>query len=382
MQQLSKTKRLKKELGLLDVYAVATGTTLSAGFFLLPGLAAIQAGPALIVSYLIAAIPLIPAMLSIIELSTAMPRAGGIFYFLDRALGPAFGTIGGIGTWLVLILKAAFALIGMGAYLELFFPQIQIVPVSIGLAVFLGVINLFGTRKSGRFQTVLVICLLILLLIYMVGGIPHLEKSHFDNFWGSGLSSIISTAGLVYISYTGVTKVASLSEEVRNPDRNIPLGVILSIFTTIIIYAVGTTIMVGVLPMEQLKGDLTPVASSARAYLGKTGTILLSIAAMLAFISVANAGTMSASRYPLAMSRDHIVPRYIRRLNKNRVPFISIILTVTTIILAILFFNPTRIAKLASSFQLFLFAMTCLAVIVMRESRIYSYDPGFRSPFY
>jgi mannitol/fructose-specific phosphotransferase system IIA component (Ntr-type) len=91
---------------------------------------------------------------------------------------------------------------------------------------------------------------------------------------------------------------------------------------------------------------------------------------------------MSASRYPLAMSRDHIIPRFFRRLNTNRVPFISIILTVTIIILAILFFNPIRIAKLASAFQLLMFALACLAVIVMRESRIHSYDPGFKSPFY
>jgi len=81
MAILAKSKRLKKELTLLNVYAIATGTTLSAGFFLLPGLAASQAGPAVILSYLIAAIPLIPAMLCMMELATAMPRAGGTYYF-------------------------------------------------------------------------------------------------------------------------------------------------------------------------------------------------------------------------------------------------------------------------------------------------------------
>ena len=87
-------QRLKKELGLRDVYTIATGATLSAGLFLLPGLAAREAGPAIVLCYLLAAIPLVPAMLSIVELSTAMPRAGGSYYFLDRALGPLFGTIG------------------------------------------------------------------------------------------------------------------------------------------------------------------------------------------------------------------------------------------------------------------------------------------------
>lgn len=382
MLPLKKSKKLKKELKLLDVFSIATGTTLSAGFFLLPGLAAIQAGPALVAAYLIAAVPLIPGMFSIIELATAMPRAGGIYYFLDRTLGPAIGTIGGIGTWLALILKVSFALIGMSAYLEIFFPNLPIIPISIGIAMLLGIINLFGSKKSGGFQTILVFSLLFLLLIYIAGGIPGINEEHFNNFFNVEFTSILSTSGLVFVSYIGITKVASLSEEVQNPEKNIPLGVILSIITTLIIYALGTTIMVGVLPMEELKGNLTPVASSANVFFGKIGAIFISIAALFAFISVSNAGTLSASRYPLAMSRDHIFPKFLRKLNKSRIPFISIILTVSVIIISILIFNPTRIAKLASAFQLLMFMLSSLAVIVMRESRIQSYDPGYKSPLY
>ncbi|MDH3252480.1 MAG: amino acid permease, partial [Ignavibacteria bacterium] len=88
MFHIKKSKRLSKELKLFDVYAIAAGTTLSAGFFLLPGLAAKEAGPAVVLAYMIAVIPLVPAMFSIIELATAMPRAGGVYYFLDRSLGP------------------------------------------------------------------------------------------------------------------------------------------------------------------------------------------------------------------------------------------------------------------------------------------------------
>ena len=382
MLPLKKSKKLKKELKLLDVYSIATGTTLSAGFFLLPGLAAIQAGPALAAAYLIAAIPLIPGMFSIIELATAMPRAGGIYYFLDRTLGPAIGTIGGIGTWLALILKVSFALIGMSAYLEIFFPDLPIIPISIGIAIVLGIINLFGTKKSGGFQTILVFSLLFLLTIFIIGGIPAINEAHFHNFFGVGLTSILSTSGLVFVSYIGITKVASLSEEVQNPERNIPLGVILSIVTTLIVYALGTMIMVGVLPMEELKGNMTPVAAAANHFYGKIGAMLISIAALFAFISVSNAGTLSASRYPLAMSRDHIFPKFLRKLNNSRIPFISIIITVSAIIFSILIFNPTRIAKLASAFQLLMFTLSSLAVIVMRESRIQSYDPGYKSPLY
>ncbi len=137
-------KTLKKELNLFHVYAIATGTTLSAGFFLLPGLAALEAGPAVPLVYLIAVIPLVPAMFSIIELATAMPRAGGVYYFLDRTMGPMVGTVGGFGTWSALVLKVAFALIGMGAYIKIFFPTVQIVPVAISIAIVLGMLSLFG----------------------------------------------------------------------------------------------------------------------------------------------------------------------------------------------------------------------------------------------
>ncbi|NIP50733.1 MAG: amino acid permease, partial [Phycisphaerae bacterium] len=141
-------QRLKKSLGLLDVYALATGTTLSAGFFLLPGIAAIQAGSAITISYLIAVLPLIPATFCIVELTTAMPRAGGVYYFLDRSMGPLLGTVGGIGTWLALILKVAFALIGIGVYLGLFIPDLPIVTVAIVLAVGLGILNILGADTS------------------------------------------------------------------------------------------------------------------------------------------------------------------------------------------------------------------------------------------
>ena len=107
--------RLPKELKLRDVYTIATGATLSAGLFLLPGLAAEQAGPAIVLCYMLAAVPLVPAMLAVVELATAMPRAGGAYYFLDRSLGSLAGTIGGLGTWLALVLKTAFALVGIGA---------------------------------------------------------------------------------------------------------------------------------------------------------------------------------------------------------------------------------------------------------------------------
>lgn len=382
MAILSNAKRLKKELNLFNIYAIATGATIASGFFLLPGLAYYQAGPAMILSYFIAAIPVIPALFSTAELSTAMPRAGGVYFFLDRSMGPMMGTIGGLGTWLALILKTAFALVGIGAYMSLFLPQVPMIPLAVFFALFFGIINLMGAKRAGFFQGILVVGLLLLLAIFSGSGIPRINMQHFNGFFEKGIDSLFATAGLVYVSYVGLSKIASVSEEVKNPDRNLPLAMFLALGTAMLVYAVGTMVIIGVMTGDQLSGDLTPVASAASIIMGEPGKILMTTAAIIAFFSVANAGIMSCSRYPLAMSRDHLMPRFLRAFTKQKTPKYAIILTVFLVILILLLLNPTKIAKLAGAFQLLLFALISLAVIVMRESRLDSYDPGFRSPFY
>lgn len=381
-QKSGQPQRLKKSLKLLDVYALATGTTLSAGFFLLPGIAAMNAGPAVILSYMIAVLPLIPATFCIVELTTAMPKAGGVYYFLDRSMGPLLGTVGGIGTWLALVLKVAFALIGMGVYIALFIPDVPIIPVAITIAIALGALNLYGANTSGIFQVFIVFLVLVILIGFIASGVPNIKLSHFNGYFDSGSAAILSTAAMVYISYAGLTKVTSLSEEVENPERNLPLGIFLALGTAILVYGVGTAVMVGVIPMDKLAGDLSPVATVAGTIFGRAGVIVVSIAAFLAFISVANAGTMSASRYPLAMSRDFMMPSMFQKLGKNGMPINAIVMTVLSIVLILLVLDTSKIVKIASAFQLLMFMFVCIAVIVMRESKIDSYDPSYRSPLY
>ncbi len=382
MCEIAQSKRLQKKLSLLDVFVLATGTTLSAGFFLLPGLAAEKAGPSIILAYMLAALPLIPATFCTIELTTAMPRAGGFYYILDRALGPVFGTIGGIGTWLAMVLKVAFALIAMGFYLSLFLPSLPIVQIAVILAVAIGILNLAGSRMSGSFQIVLVMSLIVLLVVFISGGLPTVQAQNFQGIFDISSNSLIATAAMVHVSYAGLTKVTSLSEEVKDPERNLTYGIFISLGVAITIYVLGTIVMVGVIPMDILSGDVTPVATAANYIFGKYGVIMVSFAALLAFISVANAGTMSASRFPLAMSRDNMMPDFLQKLSSRSMPHYSILATVLAIVLVLVLLDTTKIAKLASAFQLLMFLLVCVAVIVMRESRIDSYDPGYRSPFY
>jgi len=275
--------KTKKDLGLFGVYALATGVTLSSGFFLLPSMATQQAGPAVILAYLIAGLLMIPPMLSKIELGTAMPRSGGQYFFLDRCLGPMVGTIGGLGTWLALILKTAFALIGMSAYIKIFLPadvgDSALMFIALGLVVFFGGLNILGAKKTTFFQIVLVIALISLLGWFITKGSFVVKPVNFDGFLDSGYNNIFAAAGLVFISYVGVTSVISVAGEIKNPERNLPLGLFLAIGTAITVYVVGLWVMIGVSGTEAVSfangaDNLTPVATVAADITGSKNRLI------------------------------------------------------------------------------------------------------------
>ena len=287
----------KKHLGLFGVFALATGATLSSGFFLLPSFATQIAGPAVVLAYFIAGLLLIPPMLSKIELGTAMPRSGGAYYFLDRSLGPMIGTIGGLGIWLALLLKTAFALVGMSAYLQLFLPEgtgeSVYTLIALGLVLFFGGLNILGAKKTTTFQIVLVVLLLALLSWFLAAGSLSIRPANFAGFFEQGPDNILSAAGLVFISYVGVTKVISVAGEIKDPERNLPLGLFLAVGTAITVYIVGLIVMVGVsgptgLSIVDGHINLTPVSTVAAEITGSsTGSYIMAIAAIFAFLSVA-----------------------------------------------------------------------------------------------
>ncbi len=392
MPDLSK-QGLKKELKLFDVYAISTGAMFSSGFFLLPGIASAESGPAVVLAYFIGGLMVLPAMFSAAELSTAMPKAGGPYYFLDRSMGPMVGTVGGLGTWMALIFKSAFALVGMGAYLAIFV-DVPIKPIAVGLTVFFMVLNIIGVRKTSNLQGMLVVMLVSILIFFVIAGFASIlnlglfdiTEIQFTPFMPFGFDGLISTIGLIFVSYAGLTQVASVSEEVDNPDRNIPLGMILSLITATVVYVLGVYVMVALLDENALRDDLTPVATAANVFLDWVpygmGLILIVIAAIAAFASTGNAGIMSAARYPMAMARDKLIWQPLSGVGRFNTPAYAILLTSLVMIFFIMVLNVQDIAKLASAFMLLIFGLLNFAVIIMRESKIEEYDPGFSSPMY
>lgn len=393
MPVLEDSEKLKKQLGAFDVFAIATGAMFSSGLFLLPGIAAGETGPSVFLAYLVSGILVIPTMLSKAELATAFPRAGGSYYIIDRSLGPLMGSIGGFGSWFSLVFKSAFALIGMGAYISIFF-EVPITPVAITLTIAFGALNIFGAKETSRLQNILVITLLTIMAFYLVQGFSYvfsigfldIHREQFTPFFTNGVQGFFGTVGMVFVSYAGLTKVVSVAEEVENPDRDIPRGMFLSIFTAIVVYVGGVYLMTAVLEPGAFREDLTPVATAGEIFLtwlpGDLGLLLVVIAAIAAFASTGNAGIMSASRFPLAMARDKLVHSKLAKIGKFDTPTISILATAGMMVILLLVFNVEEVAKLASAFKLLLFGLLNLAVVVMRESQIQEYDPGYVSPFY
>ncbi len=380
------TGKLKKELRLKDIFCIATGAMISSGLFVLPALAFAKAGPAVILAYILASVLVVPALLSKAELATAMPKAGGTYFFIDRTLGPAAGTFAGLTNWFALSFKSAFALLGMGIFAVLLYPQVslwQIKIIAVSCCLFFTFLNFISVKETGRFQVIFVFILLGLLVLFIGSGVKHLQPERYLPFIPFGMKSIFATAGLVFISYMGLTKVASIAEEVKNPNRNIPLGMILAFLVTSTFYILVVLVTVGLLDKEQLTTTLIPISLASKVALGRPGMIIMGVAGLLAFITTANAGLLSASRFPLAMSRDQLLPEFFMKINfRFKTPHISLFITSAFMIFIILFLSLENLVKTASTLNLLLFMFVNLAVIIMRESKIQSYRPTFRAPLY
>jgi len=375
---------LKKDLGLLDVFCIATGAMISSGLFVLPGIAFEKAGPAMILSYVMAGLLVIPAMLSKAELATAMPKSGGSYFFVERSLGPLLGTIAGLLNWLSLALKAAFALVGIGALCILLFPSLGtwgIKVTAIAGCLCFAAVNSFSVKGTGKIQIVLVLALLAIIAAYVIKGMSAVEHARYVPFMPSGLKSVFAVTGMVFISFGGLTKVASVAGEVRHATRNLPLGMFLAFGVVNLLYVLVVLVTIGVVDGRALSGSLAPIALGGKATMGYVGEVIIGFAGFLAFATTANAGILSASRSPMAMSRDGLLPGFLSRTNRRfGTPHVAIAVTAAFMILVIGFLSVEDLVKTASTIMILMFMLVNLAVIVMRNSGIKSYRPTFKAP--
>jgi basic amino acid/polyamine antiporter, APA family len=382
---MENTKK-NESFGLMEVFCIASGAMISSGLFVLPAVIYPKAGTGIIPAYFLAGFMMIPALLAQVELATAMPKSGGTYFYIYRSLGSMLGNFAGFANWFSIALKGAFALIGIGAFMQLIYPDItmfQIKLVALFFILFFTTLNLVSVESSGHVQDLMVFALLGILLYYNLVGWPKADISRISSFPDTPLDKLLGIAGTVFISYGGLTKVASLAGEVKNPGKNLPRGMFLSYIVVNSAYLLTISLTLALLsPFEMGKG-LTPLSLGAEKVAGQFGLIILSLAAIFSFATTANASLMSASRLPVAMSLDGLLPDFFQKHTKKKnIPWLSVVLTGAFMALVIMGLNLENLVKTASTMMLILFMLVNMSVILMRESRIVSYRPLFKAPLY
>ena len=396
------SETLERKLGLFSVIILSLSAMLGSGLFVLPSLAMMELGGGnsplggIWLAYLFAGLVVLPGAISKSELASAMPSSGGAYVYIEKTFGPIIGTISGLGLWANFMLKSAFALIGFKAYLwvleGIFGISINLdYAVMIMLALIVG-INILGAKSIKKVQTPVVLVSVTYLISVCIWALLTMELN-WDaalsrEAFGSDWHSFSSTAALVFVSYIGVTKVAAVGGEIKDPTKNMPFGILISLLFSIILYVFVTlTMAITVDPMSYVEGGHAredPIYIFALAAGGKTIATIAATFAALTVLSGALAGIMAASRFLFAMARDSLLPALFEDVHgKYETPHWAIIGTGLSMAAAIIYLPVHDVAELASGFKIMVFIVINTCVLVLRTSaKSHWYEPEWKSPLF
>ncbi|SNR51618.1 amino acid permease [Halorubrum vacuolatum] len=381
---------LERNLGFLEAMTIGGGTMIGAGMFILPGIAADGAGPASSVSFAIAGFVALLAALSLSELATAMPLAGGSYHYVNRSLGGLFGSIVGWGMWTGLMFATAFYMIGFGQYIVQPLPfldgRVLVVLVGlIGLLLILS-INYYGTEETGKAQNIMIGTQVSIVLLYLVFGLFFVSLGNLVDFAPRGASGIVATTGIVFVTFLGFEIIATVAGEIKKPGKLIPLTMILSVVLVTILYVVLMLVTTGVVPYQELGGSLVPVSDVASVIAGPLGVGLIVFAAAVAAISSSNSSTLAASRVIYAMGRDGLMSSWLNETHGSfNTPHRAVITTgLVTGLLISLGLGVEAIVELLAEVASFSFlvsyALVHISLVGFRYAEPADYDPAFRLP--
>ena len=377
-------KKLQRTLSLPGAIAVSVGGMLS-GIFVLPGLAVGITGSSVWLAFLVAALCILPAVLSKSELATAMPKSGGTYVYIERAFGPLFGTIAGIGLWLSLLLKSAFSLVGLSFYLYVLIEVDESYTKYIALLalLFILLLNVFGVKKVEKTQLVIVTVSVLSLITIVFFGFNSFDSKLMEPVFSEGGSGFIAGVAFLYISYAGVTKIAAVAGEIKNPEKNLPRTMIISLLLITTVYVLVAMVLVGNVDQATLSTDIKPIHTLFQTIGGDYFGYFAAVVGVITLMSMANSGVLASSRFPFAMAKDKMMPGFLGLVNSKFMTPVAAILTTSLLIgLAIVYLDVIKIAKLASAFKVLMFIFNELSVIVLRETNAQWYKPSFRSPLY
>jgi len=391
---------IERSLSLVGVIIVTVAASIGAGLFVLPSFAAAVMGPGIWLAFLLAGIVFLPGTLSKSELASAMPQNGGAYLYLDRSFGPLIGTIGGLGLWASFLLKSAFALIGFSAYMYAVTNYLDITTNStvmiMSALVLITFLNILGIKKVKAFQTpILAITTALILIICFV----QIFDANFDisrpidgafDVSRDNPTLVAEAAALVFVAYAGIYKAGAIGGEIKNPEKNLHKGMIISLLLITLLYVIVTMIMMASVDGEWwLNADNSPREDPIFAFVDAVAStkvgIALAILAVLTMVSGALSGLLAASRFLFAMAKDSLLPDKLSETNqKFETPHLAIVITGLTMGICILTLPVKDVAKLASGFQIMVIVALNVSVMILRQDKpgFEWYKPTFKSPLF
>lgn len=345
---------LRPQLGMFDAVSTGLAAILGAGIFAVIAPAAAMAGPALLISLVIAAFVAFCNALSSAQLAAVLPRSGGTYEFGRRMLGPWWGFCAG---WMFLTANTVgpgVIALAFGYYFHAVWVAVPARTAAVVAVLVMTMLNAVGIRRSVRLTDVVVILSVLSLLAVFVIGLPGTQAVNFTPFAPNGMVGILQATGLLFFAYTGYSRIATLVEEVHDPKRTIPRATVLALGTATILYLVVAATALGVLGAERLSQSLSPLEGTLTAVGSGIGVAIVAAGALLTTFNEGLSDLLGVSRVAFAMGREADLPRSLAHLGKGQNPWRSV-LFVGAIAMLVAAFAPFGVAVAVSSFGTLLY---------------------------
>lgn len=381
-------KGLKRVLGPFSLMLLGIGFLIGAGIFILTGTAsAYFAGPAVILSFILCTATVLLTALCYTEFATMVPLAGSAYTYSYVTLGEIWAWIIGWDLILEYTVIVATVAIGWSNYfvavlnsVGIHLPAILINPPGVNggiinlpaiLIVFLMMSLLItGLKESSRINNIIVAIKISVILLFIVIGINFIHLSNYTPFFPYGLSGVFKGAGIIMFAYIGFDTLTTAAEEVKNPQKNIPIAILGALIISSVLYIIVAAVLNGMFPYSVYKNVAAPVAFALQQVGFNWASVVVSIGALCGLTSVILVGLFGQSRVLFAISRDGLLPEIFSRIHSRfKTPFIGI-LFVSLVSAALAAFTPIEIAvQLANIGSLAAFIIVALAVIILRWKR-------------
>lgn len=364
--------KLKPVLGLFDATAISIGAIVGAGIFVVTGIAAGSAGPALTVSMLIAAVISIFTAISFAELTAWQPREGSIYEYAYQLISPFAGFLTG-WMWITSNIFAGAAVsLGFASYLGALLPAIPSNWTAAVLCILFTALNFFGIRQSALLNNILVAAKLAILGFFVIYGLFHVNFANFAAFnpfqWG-----VLSGAFYIFFAYGGFARVAVVAEEVKNAKKNVPRAILISLIISTIVYILVGLVAVGLIGASKLAGSNSPLTEAIGVTGNTFAVYIVSAGGLIATASVLLTSILGVSRMAYAMARRKDLPQELERVHaKYNTPYYSIWIVGLLMALLVLFVDIARVVAVSTFALLFYYTLTNVSALrLMVENRTY-----------